>query len=317
MRLFLATILTLFANSVFAQIAIADNLKQPVNIPPQKPIKFERAINDSELKMISAPNYAGAFSSMTYRGQEYINSEDHGRLFQGAIAFNNRYECNNPTQAGAGKDEKNFRKRSSSKRLSAIIGENFYQVSTQMAYYLRPNQKCTIPDNGIQGYLKTPFNIKSKVDNKTRLSDVIYSQKTVWDNDKFPNIAYISISYDIPTPQKSAVVEALTIHSPPSFTTFYKIENGVLSKIPDPQNSRENDDTIIMATTDGKSAIAFYSQSPNATYGYWSFPFLSKISLVYRETNPISGKKNYSAFWVIGTLDEVKTAILYLKNPQS
>lgn len=287
--------------SIIPSLALAEPVN---NIPKNKPIYFNRSINDDELKMYSAPNHSGAFTSMIYRGVEYIDKNDHGRLLQGAIAYNDRFECNNPTQAGAGRDEKNFQKRSTSRRINADITPNGYNITTQMAYWMRPKQECVIPNFG-----------KSRTDNKVRLSDTIYKQNVSFEDKQFPNIANIKISYFTPNQYKSAVVEALTIHTPTYFTEFNILTpDNKFVKITTPDLSDETPNPVIISTNDNMSAIGFYGDLNGYTYARWRLKTNSKISLVYRENNGFTGNKVYEAYWIIGTLEEVKAAMLHLRN---
>ena len=57
------------------------------SIPPNKSLSLTHMIGADALTIRSEPKFAGAISSLTYRGQEYVNSTDHGRLMQGAIAY--------------------------------------------------------------------------------------------------------------------------------------------------------------------------------------------------------------------------------------
>lgn len=308
-----------FPNSIFkisiffiasALLILPQNLLAQNSIAPSQPIIIERQINGESLYMESAPNHAGAFTSMKYRGQEYIDKTDHGRLFQGAIAYNGRFECNNPTQAGASRDEKNWGKRSSSKRLDAIIDNDGYFIVTQMAYWLRPKQECIIPGQG-----------KSRVDNTKRLSDTIYWQFGEWNSIKeFPNIVKLRVSYarngfkigDFMGYQ-SAVVEALTIHTPLEFRRFEILTpNGEFKALNENDFPSETKEPVILSTNDGKSAIAFYSHNEGFFYARWKLPQISKISLVYRVNDGFHGF-NEHAYWIIGTTDEVKAALLHLR----
>jgi hypothetical protein len=270
------------------------------NIPADQPIIMTRKIGDDTLTMRSEAKFAGAISSLTFRGQEYINSDDHGRLMQGAIAYNLRYECLNPTQAGGSRDRNNAGQRSSSKRLlSYVTLENDVFITTRMAYWLRPGMTCQIPGVG-----------RAPVDNRQRLSGDTYQITHRFDLNGLPNLALMNITYTIEKAYDYAVVEALTIYSPPAFNTFHSIDplTGTLTLEPT-LTSDETPAPVILSTADGAHAIAFISLQKGATYARFRFPDTNKISLVYRDADGITGENSYRAAWAIGTREEVATRL--------
>jgi hypothetical protein len=272
--------------------------EQYTSIPPNKPLVLIHMIGTDALTFRSEPKFAGAISSLTFRGQEYVNSADHGRLMQGAIAYDGLLECLNPTQAGGSRDTGNLGQRSTSQRLKSYVTlENALHVSTRMAFWFRPGMKCT--DQSGPG---------AAVRNTKRLSDDIYTIEHRFGLNGHPNVASIDISYDIAGHYQSAVVEALTIYTPLAFNTFHSVnlQTGALTLEPT-QASDEKLAPIILSTADGAHAIAFVSLQPGATYARFRFPDTNKISLVFRDLDGITGLNSYKAAWVIGTRDEVAT----------
>jgi hypothetical protein len=274
--------------------------EQYPNIPADQPLVVNHMIGPDQLVIRSEPKFAGAISSLTFRGQEYVNSADHGRLMQGAIAYNGRLECLNPTQAGGSRDRENRGGRSTSQRLAAYVSPNsFFEVTTRMAFWLRPGMKCTTPEQG-----------RVLVDNKTRLSDDTYKINQQFGLNGRPNVVSMTISYDIKATYQSAVVEALTIYSPLAFDTFHAVDLATGTLILEPTlTPDERVEPLILSTADGAHAIAFVSLMPGATYARFRFPDTNKISLVYRERDGITGLNHYSAAWVIGTRDEVAVEV--------
>lgn len=269
-------------------------------IPANLPIIMSRKIGDDTLTMRSEAKFAGAISSLTFRGQEYVNSDDHGRLMQGAIAYNLRYECLNPTQAGGSRDRDNLGQRSSSKRLlSYVTQENNIFITTRMAYWLRPGMACQIPGIG-----------RAPVENRGRLSNDIYTIRHQFGLNGHPNLALLDITYTIEKAYDYAVVEALTIYTPPVFDTFHSVDpaTGDLTLQPT-LTSDETPAPVILSTADGAHAIAFISLQKGATYARFRFPDTNKISLVYRDADGITGVNRYGAAWAIGTREEVATRL--------
>jgi hypothetical protein len=96
-------------------------------------------VDGEPLVLRSNAGFAGAVSSLRFRGVEHLDAADHGRLLQGAISFDAHGECLNPTQAGSSSDKPG---RSTSRLLSASLGPTGYRTITRMAYWLRPRQSC-------------------------------------------------------------------------------------------------------------------------------------------------------------------------------
>jgi alpha-tubulin suppressor-like RCC1 family protein len=53
------------------------------------------------LTISTSTQYAGAVTSFYWNGKEFVDNYDHGRQFQTAASFFNRYECYNPNEAGS------------------------------------------------------------------------------------------------------------------------------------------------------------------------------------------------------------------------
>jgi hypothetical protein len=260
---------------------------------------YARPVFGQELKVKSEGRHAGAFTSMIFRGTQYVDSADHGRLMQGAIAFNDRYECDNPTQAGGSRDIGNLFQRSSSQRLSATIRLNGFDTSTRMAYWKRPGTDCDIPGIG-----STPN------DNTSRISDVIYDWSHSFGYLGLQNAVKVDIAYTLAFPRNRAVVEALTIHTPTYFDTVHIWDPATDTLTLEPTLTPfEITRPFILSTADGASAIGYLSLSPGATYGSWRLPTNSKISVVYRPISNVQGRMAYSIVWAVGMREEVRTAL--------
>ncbi|MEN9856556.1 MAG: hypothetical protein RLZZ157_1682, partial [Pseudomonadota bacterium] len=193
-------------------------------VPANKAIVFSYPIGADTLVIKGAPKFAGAISGLTFRGQEYVNNTDHGRLMQGAIAYDGLLECLNPTQGGGARDLGNLGGRSTSKRLEAIITPNQeLRVATRMAYWMRPNMRCTLSGN-----------VRSKAVNKKRLSDDVYRITHRFGHSGLPQVVDVTIDYEVAGQYASAVVEALTIYTPPAFDTFHTMDPDTLTLKPEP-----------------------------------------------------------------------------------
>jgi hypothetical protein len=304
-----ALCLALLAGLTSCTTPSATNSSSTVSVPAGQPLVVTHSIGQDVLTIRSEPKFAGAISSLVFRGQQYVNSDDHGRLMQGAIAYNDRFECLNPTQAGGSRDRRNLGKRSTSQRLQASPdGTSGFSVTTRMAYWFRPGMTCEVPGEGRQ-----------PVENRTRMSPDLYAQTHRFNYRGYADVVGLDVTYTIAQTYRSAVVEALTIYTPLAFDTFHSLDlaSGELKE--EPTTSPEETPTpIILSTKDGKSAIAFVSEQKGASYARFRFSDTNKISLVYRERNGISGVNRYKAAWVIGTRDEVVARVreLVTRAPQ-
>lgn len=99
-------------------------------------------VYDSTLTIGGSYQFAGAISSLFWRGREFVNVRDHGREIQSAGQFHGLGECYNPTEAGNVADTSS----SSSQLLSVSTASNVLQTSNQMAFYLRAGQSGACPE---------------------------------------------------------------------------------------------------------------------------------------------------------------------------
>jgi hypothetical protein len=266
---------------------------------PYRALEHSWWIGPDKLTLRSEPWFAGAVSSIRFRGVEFIDSADHGRLLQGAISFGGLGECLNPTQAGASKDK---RGRSSSQLLWGGAQADRYATATRMAYWKRPGEPCRPHEQ--------PTRLAA---NRTDTSDVIYAQQFRFGHRGFANAVEAQITFTTPEDQPSAVVEAITAYTPASFNRFYVFKDGRLT--PDTTVRRhpgEQPAPVVLATADGSSALGFLSLSGDAPPGYGRFTFetTNKINLVHRPKGAYrAGAHTYRMVWVIGTREEVETTL--------
>src|SRR4029079_13079866 len=97
----------------------------------------------SEIVITTTARLAGAIHSLTWNGQEFIDSADHGRQLQSASNFDAGSaftpEAFNPTEAGSVDDGAG--PKSSSRLLHLIAKDNQLQTTNQMAFWLSPTGK--------------------------------------------------------------------------------------------------------------------------------------------------------------------------------
>lgn len=82
---------------------------------------------------------AGAIDSLYWHGKEFINSYDHGRQLQIAVADARYGECLNPTEAG-GRTDGVGTNTSALNQSGELLGLNSLYTVTRPAYWLRPGE---------------------------------------------------------------------------------------------------------------------------------------------------------------------------------
>lgn len=272
---------------------------------PSTPLEARWSINGEPLVLRSEPRFAGAVSSLRFRGVEHLDASDHGRLLQGAISFEAEGECLNPTQAGASSDGG----RSTSRLEAASAGPAAYVTVTRMAYWLRPGQTCTRSDGQPRPAV-----------NRTRVSDVTYAQRLTPGWLRQANAIHHAITVTTAAPRQYAVVEALTAYTPAEFSDvlLYDAATGRLE--PDPRARTapgEQDRPVVLATPDRRSAIALFSPDPKGRYGRFVFPDTAKINVVFRPPDTYApGPHAYEVVTLIGTADEVQATLRTLTLPR-
>ena len=299
-----------------ALAALAVWTGQPAGEPPHaavaalrpvalRPLEQSWPVGGDLLTLRSEAWFAGAVSSIRFRGVEFLDSSDHGRLLQGAISFGGLGECLNPTQAGASRDR---RGRTTSELLWAEATPERYVSATRMAYWKRPGESCR-PPGGAWRFAA----------NETRGSEVVYAQQLRPGFGGFANAVETVISFTTAEDQPSAVVEAITAYTPPAFDRFHVFSDGRL--VEDRSVARrpgEQPDPVVLSTADGASAIGFLSLGASTPgYGRFAFGETNKINLVYRPHGPYrAGRHSYRMVWIVGTRAEVEATLRALTaNP--
>ncbi|HEX8570376.1 MAG TPA: hypothetical protein VF699_10705 [Caulobacteraceae bacterium] len=271
---------------------------------PAGALEFEWAIGGEPVRLRSEPWFAGAVSSLTFRGVEFLNAADHGRLLQGAISFERSLECLNPTQAGASRDRP---PKTTSRLLWVRVRPDSYGTATHMAYWKRPGEHC----GGARRAL-----------NRTALSDTVYTQVLRPGFRGHANAVAHDITFSTGSDRAGAVVEALTAYTPPQFDTFhvYRPDTGrfVVDRTVQRQPG-EQPGPVILSTADGSSALGFLAltDEPRPGYGRFTFGVTNKINVVFRPDGVYrAGSHTYRCVWAIGTLTEVQETIRSLATSE-
>ena len=249
--------------------------------------------------------FAGAISSIRFRGREFLDAADHGRELQGAVQFG-WGECLNPTLAGASRDPP---ATSTSQLLSLQAGPGRYRAATRMAFWNRPGEPCALAPGERGAAL-----------NRSEVSALVYSQDMTLGYEGHPNAILDRIEVRTPRALPPASVEALTGYMPPAFDTFilydrqtdrFRTDGALVFQ------AGERDAPLILATADGRSAMGVIGL-PTATephYAGFHSATVAKWSLVYHETGSFTpGVHRYACVWIIGTRREVENTMADLAH---
>lgn len=258
----------------------------------------------------SGGRFAGAISSLTFRGVQYVDIADHGREIQSALQLDGLGECLNPTEAGTKADGT---KLSSSSVLQAISNtNNVLQTQTRAAYWLAPGEYYGKPCS--------PSTSVSSAQNSTVLSDYVISRSTSFDAAS-PNLIRADTTFSFPENRSSASIEALTGYLPASFNTWlsYDRASRTLVKLTNTSANQQTTSPVIVAQSNGQHAMGVISpgisaSNPNGAYfAYFTFGGsqpTSKWSCVYGQNGISAGTQStYSCLMAVGTVDEVTNAL--------
>ncbi|MCP4173195.1 MAG: hypothetical protein GY758_20750 [Fuerstiella sp.] len=266
---------------------------------------------DSDIVITTTSRLAGAIHSLTWAGQEFVDSHDHGRQLQSASNFDvgSRMisETFNPTEAGSRFDGAG---PTSSSRLLRLIAEgNTLQTTSRMAFWLRPGEKSD----------------GNPAKNTTELSDHLLTKRVTIGYRDMPNVLQYDVTFSLPVSEhhRYAQFEALTGYMPEGFSSFYVFNRSAGNAEPLSDGPGEQPMPVILATPSGSHAMGIYTpQLPQpgqakAGYGRWRFvrPKVVKWNCVFRvrDSDGVEpGDYSFHCLVIVGTLDAVVTTMVKL-----
>lgn len=278
--------------------------------PPKGDAVIRGKFGDSEIVVTTTARLAGAIHSVTWNGQEYIDSADHGRQLQSACAFDCAKpgpfwaEAFNPTEAGSRRDGAGA--KSTSELLALKAEKNTLTTNVRMAFWLAPGEKSD----------------KFPALNDKPLSGHTVEKRVVVGSGKFANAIEYTVTFRGPNSETHtyAQYEALTGYLPAEFGVFrtWNPKDGKLAKLDD--GPGEQGLPVILSKPDGKHAMGVWSpDQPSEGYGgagYGRFRFAAekvvKWNCVFRFRDPDGVKlaaRTFRVFAVLGTLDDVTAAL--------
>ncbi len=293
--------------NLWASLALAD---EP-SLPPRADLTIRRAAGDSEIVITTTPRLAGAVHSLTWNGQEFINSTDHGRQLQSASSFSSDgkhgAEAFNPTEAGSRDDGAG--PNSTSRLLHSVATEAALQTTTQMAFWLTPGQKS-------EGHPAI---------NTTKLSNHLLAKRVQIGLPDFPHVIRYDVTFTLPLNERHsfAQFEALTGYMPEVFRSFWTFRPQTGELQPIDFGPGEQSFPIVLSTESGSHAMGIYSpQQPsagfeNAGYGRWRFERerVVKWNTVFRQRQADGiepGEYSFRNFVVVGDRETVRKSLVEL-----
>ena len=257
---------------------------------------------------------AGAVDSLTWNGREFIDSVDHGRQLQSASNFDCggtiQAETFNPTEAGSRRDGTG--PTSSSRLLHAVATGNVLQTTTQMAFWLRPDE----------------FSGDAPAKNRSVLSNHLLTKRLTIGLPDLPRVIRAEVTFTLPVGERHThgVFEALTGYMPAEFSRFHTLspETGDLAPLDD--GPGEQRWPIVFSTESGSHAMGIVaareatgSRSGGAwtgpTYGRFRFPpeKVVKWNCVYRLTRPEGiepAEHSFRMFVAVGETEDVRRSLM-------
>lgn len=286
--------------------------------PPSGDAVVRGKYGDSDIVITTTTRLAGAIHSLTWNGQEFIDSADHGRQLQSACSFDCAKtgtfwaEAFNPTEAGSRRDGAGA--KSTSRLLELKAEKNELTTRTQMAFWLAPGEKSD----------------KFPALNDKALSLHVVSKRVAIGYKKFPNVIDYRVTFDGPATEKHtyAQYEALTGYMPKEFSVFqtWNPKDGKLAKLGD--GPGEQSLPVVFSKSEGKHAMAVWSpDQPSKGYGeagYGRFRFegekVVKWNCVFRFKDAAGVKlagRAFRVFVVLGTLDDVRATLAGLVEAET
>ena len=273
----------------------------------------------SEIVITTTSRVAGAIHSLTWNGEEFIDSHDHGRQLQSASNFDVDgtffNETFNPTEAGCERDAAGPTSTSRLLWLSAK-GRELTTVN-QMAFWLRPGQQSG-------GH---------PAKNTTALSNHLLEKQVQIGAPGLPlpardHAIRYEVIFTLPAGERHSkgTFEALTGYMPAEFCTFHGLaEDGSLVPLDD--GPGEQPLSVILSTADGGHAMGVWSpdharttQKPPAYGRFWfGHARVAKWNCVFREAAlPAAslepGRYRYLMWVAVGTREQVRETLCMLRS---
>jgi hypothetical protein len=215
------------------------------------------------MRIRTGPTMGGGISSLTWRGKEFVNSEDHGRNFQMAAQFNGVYECYNPTEGGSLSDGGPANMSTSEVFTYSIPYPNEFITDSYPAFWLRPGEGDFAP---VYGNCDQPG--RAALNTTWRSNYQFYKQITAGNNFGLENVISVDTSVYIPEAVSSASIESFVGYMNradfPQVLTF-DVTTGTAQTV-NPADQTFVNRPLILASADGAYALGIYNQQLNEAH---------------------------------------------------
>lgn len=296
-------------------ILIGLTLGLPTVVSAQEKVSGDSVVlapfDGSEIVITTTSRLAGAIHSLTWNGEEFINSADHGRQLQSASNFDagSKFtgETFNPTEAGSRFDGAG--KSSTSRLLHLVAKNNQLQTTNQMAFWLRPSDKSG----------------PNLAKNTAKLSNHLLTKRVTIGFQDLPNVIQYNVTFGVPVGERHnyGQFEAVTGYMPPKFSQFLALNlaTGRTERLSNGPGEQRH--PVVFSTASGSHAMGVYSPDQpskgyeGAGYGRWNFAAqrVVKWNCVFRvrdENGLTAGDYSFRTFVVVGKLDTVVGSIKQL-----
>jgi Repeat of unknown function (DUF5648) len=254
----------------------------------------------SPLVIETTAHFAGAISSLTWKGMQFINAHDHGRELQSASSFDGFGECFNPTEAGSVTDMTT----STSQVLSLSVSRNHLNMATQMAFWTPVGSPYPAGCGGNPAY--------AAAQNTSNLSSHILTKSVTIGYKGISNVVEDLVTFHVPEEHMSGTFESLTGYMPSNFSNFYTFDPRHVALNRLAHTPGEQELPIIFSTPDKNYAMGIYSpdhpQKGYAGLGYGRYDFTPatvKWNSVFRTASTPVGNYSYRDYVVVGNLRQV------------
>lgn len=275
---------------------------------PKGDSQIHSQAGQSTITLTTTARMAGAITSLTWDGCEFIDATDHGRELQSACSFDNSAtapaETYNPTEAGSRLDGSG--PSSTSRLLELTAAGNHLHSRTQMAFWLAPGERSG-------GQLAR---------NTSRLSNYLLTKDVRIGLGRWTQALNYQVTFTLPESPRhtSAQFEALTGYLPRYFSRFWQFNPRTRKLQTLTDGPGEIPFPVVLATANGEHAIGIYAPPPpqpdtaGPSYGRWNFrkARVVKWNCVFRVTHPHHlhpGNYSYRLLVPIGTLSEVEAML--------
>ncbi len=295
-------------------------------------------VGNEKISIRTSSRYSGSVSEIWFRGKQYVNNHDTGRLFQTALTFDNRGECFNPTEGGVHSDIRFIGGVLSGKSQSLLNGITLtagtLMTNISPAYWYTPGVSPQPYCGVAQGVSAVAPDTLTKTISMNYLGD---SQMVLW-----------KAEVDTAVDHSAMSLEALTGYHNGEFTEYYNYDlqkkillrsiparfgvspTGTPSIIGNPNHMSPT----VISTADGHHSLGIVTldQEQNTPdeltriANYAQITALNprdaddsttKWSVTFSYINPKKGKYTTNIILIFGNLTEVteKLNLLYNKIP--